>query len=95
MLRDLRVQHHHVPSTAREAQPKEKIMPSTPQDAVLVKDLSHLKRGDTIEARRFDTVLFTGEVELVSPRLGVLWIRHGSWQNRKLLDSTEYHFWKR
>lgn len=62
--------------------------------AVRIADLSELRSGDTIEARHLGTVKFAGEVELVAAHLGILWLRHGSWHHRKLLDSAEYELWK-
>jgi hypothetical protein len=70
-------------------------MPSIPPGAVRIMDVSNLNPGDTVEARSLGAVLFAGEIELVAPHLGVLWIRQGSWQDRKLLDPTEYELWKR
>jgi hypothetical protein len=67
---------------------------ATHQRMVRIDDLSGLQRGDTIEARTYETVHYRGEIELIAPRLGVLWLRHGSWRHRKLLDPADYELWK-
>jgi hypothetical protein len=69
-------------------------LPATHQRTVRVADLNELCRGDTIEARTYDTLHYRGEIEVVVPHLGILWIRHGTWRERKLLDPTEYELWK-
>ena len=62
--------------------------------AFRVTNLSTVHPGDDLEARQGNTVIYRGEVEETSPQLGVLWIRYGPLQTRKLLDHTEYELWK-
>ncbi|WJZ66361.1 hypothetical protein [Kocuria rosea] len=59
-----------------------------------IQDLARLHRGDTLEARRYGTVRYRGVVDDVVPHLDVLWLRHGPWQERTLLEAAEYELWK-
>ncbi|MEX5258338.1 hypothetical protein [Kocuria arenosa] len=52
-------------------------------------DLAQLRSGDTVEARRYDTVLYRGQVDGLVAKLGILWLRHGPWQERVLPETTE------
>lgn len=69
-------------------------MPAAQEHPIHIQDLSALRRGDTVEARHYDTVHYRGEIDAVVPHLGVLWLRHGPWQDRTLLEVTEYALWK-
>lgn len=69
-------------------------MPPTQEHMIRVQDLTTLRRGDTVEARRYDTVRYRGEIDAVVPHLRVLWLHHGPWKDRTLLEATEYDLWK-
>jgi len=54
-------------------------------------DLTQLQAGDVIEVRQPNTLLlYQGVVDHVFPEQGVLWIRCGPLQERKLLDASEF-----
>lgn len=66
----------------------------TQEPMIRIQDLGTLRRGDTVEARHYGTVRYRGQIDAVVPHLGVLWLHHGPWKERTLLDATEYDIWK-
>ncbi|GEO97563.1 hypothetical protein [Kocuria turfanensis] len=61
------------------------------EQSTQVHDLSHLRPGDFVQARLPGTLLvYEGHVETVVPPQGVLWIRHGAFQERRLIALDEY-----
>ncbi|MEX3510784.1 hypothetical protein VVR84_14700 [Kocuria carniphila] len=64
------------------------------EHATRIHDLARLHPGDTLEARRYGTVRYRGVVEEVAPHLDILWLRHGSWRERTILEAAEYELWK-
>lgn len=70
-------------------------MGNPPEHVTRIHDLARLRQGDTVEARRYSEVRYRGVIDTVVPRLDVLWLRHGAWQqDRTLLEAAEYDFWK-
>lgn len=54
-----------------------------------------LRTGDVVQAHQPGTLLvYQDRVELVAPHRGVLWIRHGVFNERKLIDANEYRIVK-
>jgi hypothetical protein len=62
--------------------------------AAQVHDLTDLRVGDVVEVRRWDTVHFHGAVDVVCPRLGVLWVLDGPLRERTLVHAGEYSLWR-
>ncbi len=61
------------------------------RDTTLDADLTTVDPGDRVEARELhSSTSITGDVELVVPQQGILWIRHGALRERKLLDVGTY-----
>jgi hypothetical protein len=52
--------------------------------------LTHLRRGDSIEATGLDGIYYRGIVNEVAPQLGVVWIDEGPLGLRTMLDSREH-----
>ena len=61
---------------------------------VSAQNLSTLRRGETIEARHPWSGHYRGKIESLVPHKGILWIQHGPFNERKLIDSTEYQIWR-
>ncbi|MFI7495099.1 hypothetical protein ACH9D2_10320 [Kocuria sp. M4R2S49] len=61
---------------------------------VRIHDLSDLRAGDVVEIRHWDTVHQRGVVDVVSPRLGVLWILDGPLRDRTLVHACEHALWR-
>lgn len=59
-----------------------------------VQDMSDLRAGDVVEIRRWDTVRYRGVVDVVCPRLGVLWVLDGPLRDRTLVHASEYTVWR-
>ncbi|MHC5560820.1 hypothetical protein [Kocuria sp. U4B] len=67
-------------------------MPTPAQGTTPQTDLADLRAGDAVEAHQLHGPrIYRGEVETTAPAQGILWIRHGALQERKLLDAAEYH----
>jgi hypothetical protein len=64
------------------------------QQMTRLHDLTRLRHGDPVEARRYDTVHHRGRIDGLVPHLGILWLRHGPWQERVLLEATAYDPWR-
>lgn len=60
---------------------------------VRLNKLSTLHREKTVEARHQWSGYYRGRVESVVPRLNILWLQHGPFNERKLIDLTEYEIW--
>ncbi len=66
-------------------------MPTLTEVRRKVTALDHLRIGDLVEARQLrGSSLYRGEVDIVVPEQGILWILHGSLKERILLDASEY-----
>lgn len=65
-------------------------MPYTPLPQHASKDLALLRPGDMIEARQWDTVCHRGEVDIVVPGLGLLWLLEEPLKNRRLIEAQDY-----
>ena len=61
---------------------------------VRTKDLIGFHRGDLVEARHRWRDSYRGTIETLIPHQGILWLRHGPFSERKLIDSAEYEIWK-
>lgn len=76
-----------------------RFLPTAPSRASVpmgarIHDLSDLRAGDVVEVRRWDTVRHHGVVDVVCPRLGVLWVLDGSLRDRTLVHASEYTIWR-
>ncbi|MEX5269691.1 hypothetical protein [Kocuria sabuli] len=56
--------------------------------------MSELRAGDVVEIRRWDTVRHHGVVDVVCPRLDVLWVLDGPLRDRTLVHASEYTIWR-
>lgn len=66
-------------------------MPTPARHWVTVTSVADLHIGDIIEARRLgSSCVHHGEVDALAPRQGVLWILSGPFNQRMLLDVSEY-----
>lgn len=65
---------------------------SIPSDeAPLATSVADLRAGDMVQAQHLHgPQTYRGEVDAVLPEMGLLWIRHGALQTRKLLEASEY-----
>lgn len=71
-------------------------MPETLAERTKVHDLSHLRPGDIVQVRLPGTrVIYEGEVEIVVPQHGILWMRHGALHERRLINTDEYDIFTR
>lgn len=66
-------------------------MPTLTEVRRKVTTLDHLRIGDLVEARQLrGSSVYRGEVDIVVPEQGLLWILHGSLRTRILLEASEY-----
>ena len=71
-------------------------MSTSTEDTTPTTSLTQLRPGDVIEARKAGSLLvYQGEVDHIAPQRGVLWIRYGPFNERKLLDASEYQIYQR
>ncbi|MHA7284064.1 hypothetical protein [Arthrobacter sp. TMS2-4] len=56
-------------------------------------DLTHLRPGMLVEARRRNEVHYRGCVEDAAPSLGVVWVRDDLAGHRAILHLDEYSIW--
>lgn len=63
------------------------------QALVRLNNLSTLHQGKPVEARHQWSDPYRGKVESVVPRLNILWLEHGPFNERTLIDLTEYEIW--
>lgn len=59
-----------------------------------VHDMSELRAGDVVEVRRGDTIQRRGVVDVVCPRLGVVWVLDGPLRDRTLLHAADCAIWR-
>lgn len=58
-------------------------------------DIAYLRTGDIVEVRQPGTLMvYQGAVDLIVPQQGLIWIRYGPLQERKLIDASEYQIFK-
>lgn len=70
-------------------------MSTSPENTSTKTTVANLRTGDVIQAHQPDTLLvYQGTVELVAPNHGFFWIRHGVFNERKLIDVIEYRIVK-
>lgn len=55
-----------------------------------ITDISLIRRGDCIEARRGDTTCYRGDVKDTAPGLGVLWIRETGRHGRRAVTLDDF-----
>jgi len=65
------------------------LIEQAPAVAERINDVAILNQGDLIEAMGLCGNCRYGEVDDISPRMGIVWIRDGSSGLRKMLDATE------
>jgi hypothetical protein len=66
-------------------------MPTPTQVATSSISLECLRTGDAVIAHQLNgSLIYRGEIDLVVPHAKLLWIKHGTLKERKLLDASEY-----
>jgi hypothetical protein len=69
-------------------------MTESANPAVSITDVSLLKPGDYIEARRGDVIHLRGWIDSVAPNLGVAWVTESLPGYRRIVDAQEFSIWR-
>ena len=59
-----------------------------------IRNLGHLRRGDSVEARMDNAVQYRGRVDRTAPGVGLVWIRADADGSRRAISIEDSTVWR-
>ncbi|MEV7649648.1 hypothetical protein [Arthrobacter sp. NPDC089319] len=59
-----------------------------------IRNLGHLRRGDSVEARMDNAVQYRGRVDRTAPGVGLVWIRDDADGSRRAISTQDCTVWR-